>query len=50
MMTAEDYDDMNNLNLFIRFFHFFDCSKQASILVRNKIFLFCEKHFKAAAV
>jgi len=30
-MIAENYDDTKNLKLFIRFFHFLDCSDQMSI-------------------
>jgi len=50
-MIAEDYDDMKNSKVFIRFFHFFVCSNQMSITsVRNKIFCFCKKYFEADAV
>jgi len=50
-MIAEDYDDTKNLKLFIRYFHYFDCSNQTSItLVRNKIFWLRKKYFEADAV
>jgi len=49
-MIAEYYDDTKSLKLFIRFFHFFDCSNQMSITsVRNKIFWFCKKKSKTTS-
>ena len=45
-MIADYYDDTKNVKLFIRFFHFIDCSNQVSITsVRNKIFWYCKKYF-----
>jgi len=42
-MIAEVCDDTKNPKLFIRFFHFFDSSKQTSkTSVRKKKFLFCK--------
>jgi len=50
-MIEDYYGDTKNLKLFIRFFHFFDCSNQSGITsVRNKIFSFCKKYFEADAV
>jgi len=50
-MIADYYDDTKNVKLFIRFFHFFDCSIQMSITsVRNKTFSYCKKYFEADAV
>ena len=50
-MIADYYDDTKNLEFFIHFFHFFDCSNQMSITsVRNKISLFCKTYFEADVV
>jgi len=51
-MIVEDHDDTENLKLFIRFFHFFDCSNQTSItsVIMSNIFSFCKKYFEADAV
>jgi len=47
-MTAVDYDDTKSHKIFNRFFHFFDCSNQTSIIsARSKIVSVCKKYFEA---
>ena len=50
-MIAEDYDNTKNLNLFIRYFPFSECSNQSEYnLSQKQDILNCKKYFEADAV